>query len=404
MGRIDTIKNHLSYLFLREGEIDKKKAKLHDLRHFVRDRELDKAIKEKFPLHDFGKLTDDIDIKGTKDLLDLFDEIDDKKYDILETLENIEYIGVSHDSEIIIKFSDDIKGVGVYNFTFDFFEELFDMGKYAKFCIKNGLNDLLKENLLKLLEEFKTIEKQFRLLDKNDTTYIRAITSTRYNNYDNHLAIYLILLSLHKLVSEEKISIYVKEAHISDSALRIIFEQEEPIRVEGVGQVYFGFLVSNGEIRDSKFTFEMRYRIIDGDNDKGISFAAIPNLEEAVFNIQHSTGVDNVISKLNNINNIHNIKYSMLEYIEGIKKVNKLSDNIIYLMRNKIKYSKLKDLKYETKDNFNILYEKNMINNTMTLIEGFGKINEITTDVEERIYLERIYHDIIKDLVDRQKG
>ncbi|MBU5228267.1 hypothetical protein KQI36_16670 [Clostridium senegalense] len=372
------------------------KAKIKDLKYFIRDYELDETIFKKLPLELLGKIDNDLPINGSKELIDLFEKIDAKKIDIPEVIENINFNGVTEENEIILNFvNDDLVASGVYNFTYQFFEELFDMGKYEKFCFENNLQDVINENIVKLFEKFKETKKQYRLIEQNEKWYLRGITSIKYNNYDNNIAIYITMLLLSKLSIDRNIGISVKSAYISDSDIKVFFEQDNYKKVDGVGNVYFGVLLTNGEIRNSQFSLEVYYRI----EDENLSFTAIPELKDSIFSINHTLRVDWLITKVQKIDELINIENSMLKYIKAIKDIKVLSENVLYNLMLKITQSRI--LISETKENFKNIYDKNLINNSMTLLQVFDKVDKITIDIDEKIYLQRIYNEIIKDLTNR---
>ena len=384
---------------LYRDSISEEPAKLEDLKYFVRqDKELDVQIIEKFPINFFGDTSESLKIKGTKALVDKFNEIYAEKIDIIEKLDNIEYIGLSDKDEVILNFKkDNLSAKGVYDFTYDFFEEHFRMGKYATFCIKEGYNDIVRENVNELIGLRKEDEKQYRLIMKNDELFLRGLTSNKYNNYDNNLALYLSLLSLHKFAKHYDLTYSLSEAYLSDSSLKVILEQETPVNIPNLGKVFFGVIISNSEVRDSTFSFEIRYRIIDLENNLG--FSAIPDLKDSVFSLNHITGIDKLESKLGNMFKLRELQETMMSFIIELSNINRLSEDAIYYLYNQIIYSR--NFKAETKKNIKDLYDKNLISNTITLIEALNKVDSLVTDIDEKMCLERIYHDIIKKITSR---
>lgn len=388
--------SHLYYTVIDEP--NENCAKLVDFKYFVREEiEPDISIAEQFPISSFGSPSDILRIKGTETLISAFKSIYAKKLDVLEKLENLDYLGVTDKNEIILYFkNDDLTASGVYNFTYQFFEELFDMGKFSAFCIRNDYNDLLKDNLTRLFDERKTIEKQFRLIQKNNEFYLRGLTSPRYQNYDNNIALYLSLLHLHKFSLENNVMYKVTRAQLSDSEIRVFIEQEQPVDISGVGKMYFGIVLSNSEVRESALSIEMRYRLV-GEND--YTFAGTPELKDSLLTINHITGIDKIDRKFNSIRKLNDFQKSMITLISELKKIKTLSKDAIYKLYKKIIMSK--NFKPETKKNFKDLYNKHDIENTKSLIEAFNKVNTITTDIDERTFLERIYHDLIIDLTSK---
>lgn len=386
--------NYLDNIILDELSLSKEKGKISDLKLLIRERDIDKEILEKLPPESFGNLEDNIEVIGSNGLIASFNKINDDKYDIIESLSNIEYIGLtSNHDEIILKFSEDEKGIGYYNFTNEFFEELFEMGKFFKFCIKNNYRDLIRETLEQLFELMGNIEMQYRCIRHNDELLIRGITSKRYKNYDNHIALYLGLIALHKYKKINNEEFKVIKAYLRDSEIKVFFEQTEPITLSGIGNVYFGAVLSNNELKKSKLTFELRYRIIDDDNN---SFAATPDLNDAFFSVQHSIGIENLKSKIESLFVIKDRQKTILDYIKSISNLKVLNENQIYSIFKKIVDNR--DIVGETRKRVKEVYDKELVGNTMSLFRVFNSFSNIPKDLDEQLTLERIYHKVIIDL------
>ncbi|WP_440603291.1 hypothetical protein [Bacillus sp. GB_SG_008] len=389
------MKNHIFQVEIN-SQLNSSPAQFKDLKHLIRESELDKLIGETFPLNKFNSESNLL-INGSKELLLYFEKVDEEKLDIVEELKNIEYIGLSDDHEIILRFNnelfdEDFNATGIYDFSYDFLDNAFNMGKFSKFCISNSYNDLLRENITQLIEKLPSLKKQYRLIKNKNEWFLRGLTSTRYNNYDNHLAIYLTLISLHKYSKENQTSFNLEKAYLSDSEIKIFFSQQNPIKIPNLGEIYFGVYVSNNEIKEGAFSLELRYTVV---NEQGKSFSGLSNY---VFNINHSTGISNVQEKLSFSDRINELKDINIQHIMSIK-MNKLSDNQLFMIFKKI-HSSTQKLSKEARDKANDYYNSTLVNNTLTIIEAFDKFNEITTDVEERIYLERIYNEVLKELSD----
>ncbi|WP_175490485.1 hypothetical protein [Pelosinus propionicus] len=401
-GRV--MKNHLYYLELNAEQLGKSSANLERLGKLLRpDRDIDIKVKEMFPISNLGHPTKELKIKGSKVLLTEFKQIDiEAKFDKIEALSNIDYIGLTDKGEIILNFKDDkSSSTGIYDFTYEFFEVHFHMGKYANFCIKNNFEDLIKENVQELLVKLGSVEKQYRFIVKNDEVFLRGLTSKTYRNYNNNIALFISLLYLNKFAIENEIVFSIEHARISDSAIKIILEQENAVSIPGVGKVYFGIVISNSEIKQSTFSLEIRYKLVD-EEDSTKSFTAIPVLRDSIFNVYHNTGIAKLEEKVGDINTLKNAQNSILTLIKEIKEIRTISDDTIFNLFRKITNNQ-QNFKAETRQNMQELYEKNIINNTLNLIQAFDKTTSITSDFDERVFLERIYHELISDLIKRKQ-
>ncbi|SFL56017.1 hypothetical protein SAMN04490355_10095 [Pelosinus propionicus DSM 13327] len=398
------MKNHLYYLELNAEQLGKSSANLERLGKLLRpDRDIDIKVKEMFPISNLGHPTKELKIKGSKVLLTEFKQIDiEAKFDKIEALSNIDYIGLTDKGEIILNFKDDkSSSTGIYDFTYEFFEVHFHMGKYANFCIKNNFEDLIKENVQELLVKLGSVEKQYRFIVKNDEVFLRGLTSKTYRNYNNNIALFISLLYLNKFAIENEIVFSIEHARISDSAIKIILEQENAVSIPGVGKVYFGIVISNSEIKQSTFSLEIRYKLVD-EEDSTKSFTAIPVLRDSIFNVYHNTGIAKLEEKVGDINTLKNAQNSILTLIKEIKEIRTISDDTIFNLFRKITNNQ-QNFKAETRQNMQELYEKNIINNTLNLIQAFDKTTSITSDFDERVFLERIYHELISDLIKRKQ-
>ncbi|ERI07187.1 hypothetical protein [Aneurinibacillus aneurinilyticus] len=388
------MRHHLHYIPLHE--INHETVKLKELNQLIRqESEIDSTVVENFPLTNFGLEHDDLNIKGAKALLEAFYKIDNEKIDLVYEFGNVKYLGLTKDRQIMFQF-DEISASGIYNFTSQFYS-LFHLGKYAKWLIEHNHEDLLGENLKKLLEKNKGMKKQFRFIKDGLTEYLRGFTSTTYKNYDNNLCIYLVLLALHQHSVNHNVDFRIEKAHLSDSAFQIFFEQQKPISIEGLGDIYFGACATNNEIRDKQFSFEIRYKIIDPKNPN-LYFSAMAQLKDSVFDIKKNYGLDTIKMRFNNIRNLKELQDSMIFYIRELKNIKTLTKDELTPLYSKITSSR--NFTEETKKNMKDLYDKNLVKNTYTILQALNKVNSITTDLDELQNLERIYNEFIAELVE----
>lgn len=393
------MENHLYNISLKKESIDNKSEKLKNMKYFLNeDKIVDRNIKEQFPIEFFGDSEDFLRIKGSKALIKEYDKLDAEKYDFTEKLDNVEFIGMYHNNELIFNFpTQDIKATSIYSFKNEFLKE-FSIEKYVEFCTRNDCNDLIKENIDKLFKRFGAKEKQYRLLrDREDNWCIRGFTSDRYNNYDNNIAVYLSFLAVHKYATMKDIWYYIDRAYLSDSSLYILFEQENPIKLKNIGDLYLGIAVSNGEIRNKTFKFDVRYRVIN--NDKKVGFSAI--LNNSIFSIVHSTGVSKISEHLNNLAKLDEHTNSIIKFIAELNCMEPLSNDATYMLMNDLidRVSTCSDISKKTKESYKQAEFNNILKNTLTLIEFLDKAESIDTDIDEKIFVERILHQVMEDYI-----
>lgn len=400
----DCMENHLYSHSLSKDMLGEESQKLGYLKCFLNeDKEVDRLIINNFPISYFGNPDDLLRVRGSKKLIATFEKLDADKDDFIETLNNIEYIGLSHQNELIFNFpNQEVKAASIYSFKSEFLSD-FCIEKYVSFCDKNDCADLIKENLDSLFKRFASKEKQYRLLrDREKEWRLRGFTSDKYNNYDNNIALYLALLAVHKYASENDIYYYINQAYLSDSAIYILFEQDKPVYIEKVGEVYLGIAVSNGEIRNRTFRFDTRYRVVDPE--KGQEFAAI--LNNSIFSIVHNMGISKVEGYLKNIVNIKDHEQSIINFITKLKCTEPLSSDAVYMLLDDLtkRIAECSDISKKTKDAFKQSEIRNIVNNTLTLIDFLDKANSIVTDIDERIFVERIFHQIMARYTDKKES
>lgn len=362
---------------------------------------LDVSVRDKFPISYFGDENDELRVKGVKALIEGFDTIDSEKMDIIARYDDLEYKGINDEKQIVlnIKHEDgNIEGHGIYDFSYDFLEEGFKISKFVDYCISNNYFEIIEKNLEWLLEINKDKEaQQYRLLmDHNGLWGIRGKTSNNFKNYDNSVVLYLSLLALHKYSIEKDKSYHVDYSYITDSSLYVFFEQDEPIHLPNIGDVYLGLAISNGEIRNLKFSAEMRYRIVNAE--KNVSFSAI--FSNPVFSIIHSMNVASIDNQLNKLFNLDELESNIIKFIKNLNSSENLSeDTVYYLITDLLKKLKdCSDISKKTTEEFKKLEIDFMIKGTLTLIDFLGKLTMISTDVDEKIFIERIFHKVINNL------
>nr|WP_302596454.1 hypothetical protein [uncultured Cellulosilyticum sp.] len=369
--------------------------------HYLLDKskELDLSISEAFPI-DSTKIS--VNVKGSKELLLAQRNIDDKtcKLDIQSALSNVSFLGLTASNQIklALNSNDDIDPVictSMYKSSNQFYD-IFKMSTFADYLISNSLKEKIKPNIDYLISNASNTEKQFRLLLINNEYFLRGLTSPRYKNYDNSIIIYVILYLLDKLNTENNTSFQITKFYLTDSDIRLFINQSTPSEIPNVGLIYFGLLISNNEITDGKVDIELRYHFYDPS--KQTSFGCIPKIEDAFIQIQHTSSIKNAISKFLSFNNIINQNNIMIEYIDSLSKIKVLTDDIAYSLLRKITTSKAPYISKSIKKSFKNLYDTRLVKNTYSIIEALDIVTNLATNIDEKIALERIYYELIKEI------
>lgn len=394
--------NYLYSKRLTKDLLGSETRKLKYLKTLIdKSKELDRSILEKYPISYFGNENEDLRISGVKILIEGFDEIDSGKMDIMAQYKNIEYVEINNKKQIVLQFQcedETVQAHSIYSF-FDEFFNVFEVTKYISYCMEKNYTSIIEKNIEWLLSfNADNEEKQYRLLKDTDGTWgVRGVTSKKYKNYDNSIVLYLSLLMLHKYSVEKNKFYHINFSSITDSSIYIFFEQDEPVDVPNVGKVYMGLAISNGEIRNSEFKAELRYRIENPQNN--VSISAIFN--NPIFSIRHNMNVQTIDTQLEKLFNLEELESNMMSFVEKLNTSEDLSEDSMYYLISDLleKIGDCSDISKKTKDEFKKIEVEKMIQGTFTLISFFGKLNMISTDVDEKIFIERIYHKVISDLL-----
>lgn len=340
-----------------------------------------------------------INIEGSYDLIESFKKIDERvvKVDIIERLGNIRYIGKSEETDnIVFNINNEYMAECIYNARNDFFQGLFEIDKFLNFCFKARLDDLISYNIKYLMEEFPDKERQYRLIKERDRWCIRSVTSSKkYKNYDNKLVLYMSLYILNKLNLDKNIEFNVSKYYISDSNMRLFFEEKKEYELDENNILKFGLLIKNSEIKNESFTAYLYYKITNKCN-KDEGFIGIHDFKEKLFSVKHNISESSLISKFNNILNIEKYKDEVLRYAKDIINADELTDIILDRIVNEVVKVKNK-FASNTKDEIKRLKDYEFAERSIKLMDALNKINSLELDIDEKIYLQYIYDKAITD-------
>lgn len=328
-------------------------------------------------------------IKGSKELLNLYEDIDAEKMDFVLPLSEIEFVGFYHDNEIILNL-DGLQARGEYSFTSSFLDSLFSLKKFALFCLQNGEKDMLNENIHKLMISQQNERRQYRVIMNGEDLLLRGLTTTAYKNYDNNIALYLALQSLHKYSEDNKVNIFVESGYIADSELAITFIQKEVIKIDRDTFVEIGIKLTNNEITEGKLSLEFIYRVFDSDNN---SFKAIG---DTVVGIIHTYQVPTIQGKLKGLANLSIYAQETIEHIQSIKNRKNLDRDQLALIFSRLSRAKSNEISKQSKERIESLYQQEVVNNTYSLVELFGKIDALGTSIDEKTFIHLVFNDLIK--------
>lgn len=323
---------------------------------------------------------------GIKNLIEKYYSVDSEKMDLLIPLSEIGYIGFYHNEEIILSFENNTwNAKGTYNFTSDFLDSLFSMNKYARFCLNAELKELIAYNLENQLIARKDEIRQYRFLMKNDEMLLRGITSKNYRNYDNHIAIYLISHALHKYSKLTKKQVFLQNATVTDSDLTATFIVNENIKISNNLYLSTGIILKNNELGKGSFRIEYTYRLSNSD----YNFSAIG---QKVMGLNHNASTKRVEDEIGKLSILGQLEKETINYIRQIKNIDKLDREQLSLIF--LKLSRVRELTEGTKNKIEEVRQE-LVDNTYSLLEVFGKLDKIQTKIDEKEFIQITFNELI---------
>ena len=159
-----------------------------------------------------------------------------------------------------------------------------------------------------------------------------------------------------------------------------------------------GLYITNGELRDKTFSCSIRYTVIDLKNNK-LSFNILTDkVEEFIFDIMHTLSYGTAKNKILEINKLLSISESMIHHIKDLSDANKLDGDTLFQLFTNITKDRTGTISSESKKNFQELYDKNLTSNSYSIIEAFNLIGKMFTKIDEKLFLEKTYYEVLKAL------
>lgn len=342
-------------------------------------------------------LNDECNVKGSKEVIQLFQQIKNKKSDENISTKDIKLIGFDEENQLILGILDrDIPdevaytATGIYSFSSTFLDQLFCLDKFSGYCFKTAQKDLLIENIVYLLENSEEKEKQYRFINgkKEGEHYLRALTSSRYRNYDNNIILYLSLNAMHRYSERMKNPAYVERAFITDSSLDMSVKLKNTISLGKKYQVEIGINVSNSEIGEGVVWFELIYTIID---NKGVRSTAIG---DSVLKVKHSMKVETVKNRMKVFNDLENLSKRVISGIDEVRLTKKLDSDQLSMIFDKLAGARAKGLGVSAKQELNTM-SKEVTENTYSLLELFNKLENIDATVDDRTFIQKKFSEFL---------
>ncbi|MEQ7179204.1 hypothetical protein ABQE01_09275 [Enterococcus thailandicus] len=342
-------------------------------------------------------INSECNIEGSKEVIQLFKQIKNKKYDQDISTQHIKLIGFDDKQQIILGIVDEANpeeiiytAKGIYSFSNAFLDDLFCLDKFSGYCFRTDQKDLLIDNIKYLLANSKEIKKQYRFIEgkKDGEVYLRALTSSRYRNYDNNIVLYLSLNAMHQYSNRMKNPVYIDRAFITDSSLFMSVKLKNTIPLGKKYQVEIGINVSNSEIREGVVLFELSYTIIDR---KGIRSTAIG---DSVLKVKHNLNAGTVKNRMKVFNNLEVLSKDFISGIDEARLAKKLDADQLSVIFDKLAGARTKGLGMNVKQELNKM-SKEVSENTYSLLELFNKLESIDATVDDMTYIQRKFSEFV---------
>lgn len=350
-----------------------------------------------------------ISIPGASKLVNTILEVETKfeKFDVESSIQNIK---ISYGENYNFNFSnivdleaqaffesDEFVTTPIYSSHTDFFSDLYSMDRYAKKLISNGHKDLVFLNFEYLkkikLNEIET-NKVYRIIrDINNQYYLRAITSRRYYDYNNRIAAFIGLITLHNEMKNSKAKFMVQKCEYNESYIRIFFKSNKTNTISKVGNFDNIIEVSNDEIKREALRFNCIYSLnFEGQSDNKMFFIKPKKAKSSILSIKHSVLPITALNQLVELSNYTEIEKELLDDIKQISKIKK-PDEIKFLVRQKIDKAKSNDISKYKKNLLDAM--SNKVESLAELLEMFNKLDLLTEDIDAKEYLRYVVYEAL---------
>lgn len=250
------------------------------------------------------------------------------------------------------------------------FEEM-KMASYAKFMADDTQHlDLLKHNFHYWFED-KMSDKDImiRTVKENSNYIARCFASTQYRAIDNHIVLYLAVWALLKL----GVTFRLINPKVLHSYMKLDFLSEQETILEDIGKLSYGFTVINSESKNHQVEF---HPICTLENTDGTVIDLI--MDKPVTLKHQGRNAFSIIERLKLLNNIHDHLQRTIKLITFVKN-QKVDEFLAYRIQRDIEQiSKSAFKKFEKQ------YAEISSDNTLSLLQFFGRLNNISMEDHEK--------------------
>lgn len=337
--------------------------------------------------HSFPITSKSVKIEGSKEALDGFKTITNRKMDLELTPLDLQNITFStNNRKHQMTFTVNKQNVSTcYEAKREFLDKNYDLNDYADFLLDRKEEPILKDTLTKAMQSTKIKNKKakYRFIEDNQELYLRSIVSAgRYKFYDNAIVLYMAFASVNDLVAQLGKNFYVENMTVTDSKLWISFLEKEATSIGKGITIQTGIMLNNSELGDGAARFTAYYLIKD---KKG---HIVKGLDESITNINHGY---NPLSIEQGLQNLKNFNTNRQDIVNAAKKINwshRLTEDDVLTIIDLITHHLGNNVPNNIKTMLNqALNAVDVVNKTYHLMDILGKLQPFIDNNDKNIQL-----------------
>lgn len=295
-----------------------------------------------------------------------------------------------------------LKSIAIYNSKNSFFDE-YDMSKFANSLLKKRnpvLSSLVSHNinffkdLAKTQEEFNKY-KSYRLVEHDGETYLRGITSEKYNEYGIDFCFVISMLTFHSSMKNNSgINYRIQDCSLNESKLDMLVTEKASTDAGIFGKVSTTIKVSTNDLGQGSLNFANIINVNSTLNDGIYLYPKTTRVDKRKLIISHTTSPEKVFQILNNMEDVLHTSEEFINELKEAKSI-KTPDELRIKILSKIESprSSLKQIK-KLSDIFKRKID-NEISSFQKLLEMCNKAEELNIEYNLKDKLRYIISDIV---------
>lgn len=337
--------------------------------------------------HSFPITSKSVKIEGSKEALDGFKTITNRKMDLELTPLDLQNITFStNNSKHQMTFTVNKQNVSTcYEAKREFLDKNYDLNDYADFLLDRKEEPILKDTLTKAMQSTKIKNKKakYRFIEDNQELYLRSIVSAgRYKFYDNAIVLYMAFASVNDLVAQLGKNFYVENMTVTDSKLWISFLEKEATSIGKGITIQTGIMLNNSELGDGAARFTAYYLIKD---KKG---HIVKGLDESITNINHGYNPLSIEQGLQNLKNFNTNRQDIVNAAKRINWSHRLTEDDVLTIIDLITHHLGNNVPNNIKTMLNqTLNAVDVVNKTYHLMDILGKLQPFIDNNDKNIQL-----------------